>query len=82
PIQGTLTIEGLDVARHIVVIGGEIAPPPVYDPATMMLNTGTDYAAYTQVGFTGATGGTFQIQCMEKTYRSGVNPPVTQALPY
>lgn len=80
PVTGTLTIEGQDVARNIVVIGGAVAPAPAYDPATLMATDVADYAVYTQTGFTGATGGTFRIQLMEKTYRVGIAPPVTAPL--
>lgn len=82
PVTGTLTIEGQDVARHIVIIGGAVTPTLGYDPATLLTTDGADYAVYTQLGFSGATGGTYRLQLMEKTYRVGIAPPVTQPIPF
>lgn len=79
PLTRQLKLQGNDLTRHIVMIGGEIAPAPLYDPVTMMLLDRSDYAVYTRHGFafTGTPGGTFTIRLHENTYVPGVSPAVT-----
>lgn len=66
-----------DVARHIVVIGGSVQARTNYNPTTMRMLDDSDYALWTQLGFTGATGGTFRLRIGE----SGVNP-FTDPIPW
>jgi hypothetical protein len=82
PFRKWLKIDGRYRARHIVLVGGEISPAQLYDPKTMRLLDGSDYALYSQVGFTGANGGTFQIKTMAGKWFSGYSIPITAQIPY
>lgn len=82
PLEQGLLIHGRDEVRHIVVIGGAIRMRPTHDPKTMRLLDGSDWAAYAQRGFQGATGGSFRFQIWEKSYRVGLKPPVTADIPW
>jgi hypothetical protein len=82
PLTKTLIVDGRNVARHIVLIGGEIAPAGLHDPSTMKLLDGSDYAVYSRIGFSGATGGTFRIRAMSAPWYWGQTIPVTDPLPY
>lgn len=66
-----------NVARHIVIIRGAVHPRLNYIPSTMRLLDDTDYALYTQLGFTGATGGTFRLRVRETA-----SEPYTDPLPW
>lgn len=66
-----------NVARHIVIIRGSVHPRLNYVPSTMRLLDDSDYALYTQIGFTGATGGTFRIRVRETALE-----PYTAPLPW
>lgn len=66
-----------DVARHIVIIRGAVHPQLNYIPSTMRLLDDSDYALYTQIGFTGATGGKFRIRVRETA-----SEPYTAPLPW
>jgi len=85
PFTKWLKIDGRYRARNIVLIGGELAPEQPYDPTSMRLLNGSDYALYSEIGFSGATGGTFQIKTMSVQWypRDGDHViPVTAPIPY
>jgi hypothetical protein len=72
--------DGRDITRtprHIVIIGGAVHPALNYDPATMRLLDGSDYALYTRLGFSGATGGTFRMRV-----REAASEPYTAPIPW
>jgi hypothetical protein len=65
------------VARNIVIIGGAVHPRINYTPTTMRLLDDSDYALYVNLGFTGATGGSFRIRVRETA-----SEPYTAHLPW
>ena len=81
-VNGSVEIDGRGLARHVIIIGGHIECHSNYDPLTMLLNDGSDFAVYTEIGFRGATGGSFKIRCEEKTGRYSIAPAETDALPF
>jgi hypothetical protein len=60
---GFVRLNGRDVARNIIAIGGDIQPPPLYDPVTLRLlsNSNTSYITSSH-GFMNANGGQFRVR--------------------
>lgn len=83
PVTGPLTLHGQNRAAHFELIKGELAPPRPYDPSTMkLLSDGTTWAFYTQLGFTGATGGTFDLTLEQVTSVTGLASIVARNIPW
>lgn len=79
-LEAPLHLHGRNQARHIVIIGGGIRPAARFDPVTMRLIDGSDWAAYAYRGFDGAHGGSFRLQVQERSYIRGLPPRKTRPL--
>lgn len=70
-------LNGESTGRNMIMLGGEVAPVQVTNFTTMQLLSGSGYAVWAKLGFTGATGGTFTITTQQTAWYVGQTFPVT-----
>jgi hypothetical protein len=87
PLTRKLQINGVargndlnNVARHIVIVGDAVHPRLNYMLSTMRQLDGSDFALYTQLGFTGAQGGYFPSS-RSRNYVRALHASLTLLMP-